>query len=1486
MKQATEPEYVTVLNFRFIAIVAGLIVAICVPAYFIHGYQVDRLASSFLERADECENEEQWPKAVSLIEQYLRVHPRDTVARIRLARVFGQAVEGRDRRQLERAVHLFDRALGLAEDAEKPALLKRQAELLLALRRFEAAVEQSQALLELEPNDPDALRIIGVSNYWRFQADDSRSAEETLQALEDALRVNAGHVTVSVLTAEFTRQHGREPEKAIGAADAIIEQMIQANRAGDQSQLADSLLAAYQYRRRHGLEGADRFLDEAIATDDAEANFNVQMVAASRAVEQMLAEGATAETEAVEQFYGQAVKHYENAIADQPFDRRGYLGLAKAHVMREQADDALKALDKGLRILGSKDWLLLMTKAEILIGEKRLEPAKAALVKLDESLAAATPGMRSTQAARLNRYRDALEAQWYLDQGRTTEAIKLLEGIADSLSTLVGADEDAAFHLSVLTELAKTFSTDGNVEQAATYYDQAAKMQPENVELQLATAHACVGASRLDAAVQHYREALRINTDPKAPWRPAALLALARMLFSQQLQLSQTKRDWLPVIQAWNQANQARADVPDAWQIDVLAAQIVMIPDARPGLPDEQRRLEAIKLLKAAEKNYPDSADLLSTLILAYQRLGEPESADRVLEKFVSVAEDPARKLLVRAQLLVMRKDLPGAKRILEDGLSEVPKDKQRDVALRLARLRFDSGEQKAALRDLELLSDKHPEDTQLVKAMLELLDNSPLRTTPDGTKKAERWEERLEKLEPESVELKYYRARRLLAEAQKPSDEQFREALRLQTSIQSQSPNGARGYSLQGQSARMLGKHEEAIEALESAIQLGDRRTVVFGQLIDSLYRRQRFEDAAVYLEQLKQRAPLSESLASLELSIEVGQQKTLSAEMRDWDKAKTLARERMLRSPKDPLAHIWLGQVYLLSDERDSAESAFRKAVDLAPTDPRTWNGLFSFLVLVQEKEKALETLNDMITKTELPEPLREFVLGQGYESLKDYQKAEEHYDKALKLTPNSVDIRMRLARLLAKVDPERAIPVLTPLARESAQARRMTAILLLTRRDDKSRQEALRLLRVQSGEGDEVANRRIEALILASSEKGSDRNKAQDILKEIVQDSASATATDRLQLATLYEREGKTALSRKIHTSLASQPNATPYDVSECVKYFFRQKDWRAADPWIRRLGKLEPGSYRVLGYRLIFLKNQGSSTEIAQAVRDFHASKDFNAMDREAQASHLSKIGVLLMSVEQYHLAVPVYRELTKLEPSNYRLLAMALARNGQTLEAVQVCVEPAKSQMTPESVLGIALVLMTGSPSDDANQLAEPILVEALQKFGDQAQFVNVLAAVRHIQQRFDDSRRLYEQVLKLDPKHILAMNNMAAMLGEQSEHREEALTWINKAFQLAPDDVGLRDTKAMILFHLGRPREAQTLLEEAVRLAEGDPRYRFHLALVQQELGEVEDARDQFQQAIDLNLELQILSPLEQDLLVKLKRDLSAERQEVGTTRN
>ena len=70
--------------------------------------------------------------------------------------------------------------------------------------------------------------------------------------------------------------------------------------------------------------------------------------------------------------------------------------------------------------------------------------------------------------------------------------------------------------------------------------------------------------------------------------------------------------------------------------------------------------------------------------------------------------------------------------------------------------------------------------------------------------------------------------------------------------------------------------------------------------------------------------------------------------------------------------------------------------------------------------------------------------------------------------------------------------------------------------------------------------------------------------------------------------------------------------------------------------------------------------------------------------------------------------------------------------------------------------------------------AEPFLADAIAKHPDDISLLYKVATLRVIEEDYHEAVRLYREVLRLDPKHIATLNNLATLLGESPQSRKEA----------------------------------------------------------------------------------------------------------------
>jgi tetratricopeptide (TPR) repeat protein len=358
----------------------------------------------------------------------------------------------------------------------------------------------------------------------------------------------------------------------------------------------------------------------------------------------------------------------------------------------------------------------------------------------------------------------------------------------------------------------------------------------------------------------------------------------------------------------------------------------------------------------------------------------------------------------------------------------------------------------------------------------------------------------------------------------------------------------------------------------------------------------------------------------------------------------------------------------------------------------------------------------------------------------------------------------------------------------------------------------------------------------------------------------------------------KDEATGWRRRLETIVTqAEPNVTL--ASRYFNLLRRHNLQDEADQWLTRLEKLAPENLYVLSLRVVWLHDRGRTAEIEPLVERL-ASTVLKTLEKDAQqkvqreARICLSIGNIYASVQQDQAAERWYRRLATLVPEGYEPLAMSLARQGRVTEAIRVCLEAAASDRSTRPVKVAASILVGVEPTPEDSELAEPLLSRAIADHPEDVDLLTRVANARIRQKRVDEAIPLYERVLALQPKNALALNNLATLLAEQPARVEKALDFVEQAIEIAGPTPQLLDTKGTALIYSGKAIQAIPVLEKAASGVRTDPRFPFHLAVAYYRAGQTGKAKESFAKALDGDLEKQILTKKDQELLVELQQEL------------
>ena len=1072
------------INFRFLAwslVAAGVILA----ALFVwYRLQLRRHADALLERARTLYEKNEWKAASSSFHQYLGLQPdgeNKKEALLLRAKAYDKLVHGPD--QVARATSFYFQALEANPEAHDARL--RLAELLFSARRYPEAVEQAQQVALALPDEVEAARLVansrreqlgtsklqhGAANASASGADEVVKLEDVIKVFEESLKRYPGDIPLSIGLAGLLRQNrdvlefsGRQ--SAAAEADRVIDEMT-AKHPGE----AEALLARFRYFAAYRLPEAKKTLERVKATvervkmvspveSEARKKANRELAAAVReltdleaAADRTLTEARdvapsnvdvlilaatfkadSAERDGLSEAEANAIRDRTRQLGEQlieadPEDWRTYRTNASLHMRWGETDAAIAVLLAGLPKVPESSRFYLNRAAASPVSQGRQQrfcrgdPAPPRTGAQDSGPVHC--GCRPTPAGR--RARTGRRSSSIL-RGRTAAVLPKLKQLAAGVTESENPEETLHEQQRRWRILAGAYAAVGQHDRAAGAYEELIRLNPDPrfKDYRQSAAEQWRISGDVDRAATHLEAAL-VGSD-----LPAAWIALAQVRLEQQLRkVVVENRDFRGVDDALKKARvalEAANQNPSAPALILLKATLAIARSDREAASAELRKLRDDENLDVA---------FLPRLAILLQYAGEGDSADRTLERYRVANGDISLWVLTRSEILRLRGESSAAIRLLEETLTQVPESARVPLIRRLAGLEIETGAMRSVRRRLRELRNANTTDLWVYETAADLAIMS--RDFED----LKECEEQVAKVESDGSLARYLQAVRLLETEENPQEAAAR-ANPLCRELEAIRPTWAMTRLLRGRIEQRLGRIAAAAESYELALRSGSRNLTNFQWLVATLYRQQRYTDAAAYIRQGGQVASLSgDSLYGIAIP-----QNLRAGRIED---AVRLARSVAELNPEDVLAQLWHGQTLALAEKPAEAEAIFRKVVDelkLGRGDVRAWAALVWFYARQKRQPEARKALADLIANVTLTALDRELVLARGSDLIGDREEAERHFRQALDDNPKNLKLLEEMGRFYFRFDHDKALDAFRQaraIDPTSLEARRAVAVL----------------------------------------------------------------------------------------------------------------------------------------------------------------------------------------------------------------------------------------------------------------------------------------------------------------------------------------------------------------------------------------------------------------------------------------------------------
>lgn len=288
---------------------------------------------------------------------------------------------------------------------------------------------------------------------------------------------------------------------------------------------------------------------------------------------------------------------------------------------------------------------------------------------------------------------------------------------------------------------------------------------------------------------------------------------------------------------------------------------------------------------------------------------------------------------------------------------------------------------------------------------------------------------------------------------------------------------------------------------------------------------------------------------------------------------------------------------------------------------------------------------------------------------------------------------------------------------------------------------------------------------------------------------------------------------------------------------------QKQYKSSRDEFRRLAKDNPDSPDIMfAIALISLQMndlEGAETELKQAL-----SK--GKKERDTVQYYL---GQLSEAKEKEDEAMSYYREVTGGEYYFGAQLRVAylLSKSGKLDEAREYLhqVKAYSNHQRAQLILIEAQLLRDAKRLEDAYE----VLQQGLTKLPNHPDLLYEAAMLAEKNGKPDVFEQTIRQLIQVKPDHAHAYNALGYSLLERNERIPEAVELVEKALQLAPDDIAIMDSVGWGYYRSGRLDESVKLLRQAFA-GNPDPEIASHLGEVLWVRGSKDEARKVWQDSL------------------------------------
>lgn len=593
--------------------------------------------------------------------------------------------------------------------------------------------------------------------------------------------------------------------------------------------------------------------------------------------------------------------------------------------------------------------------------------------------------------------------------------------------------------------------------------------------------------------------------------------------------------------------------------------------------------------------------------------------------------------------------------------------------------------------------------------------------------------------------------------------------------------------------------------------------------------YQQQHWEQAEHMLGQVLKQLPGLEDAAILlgEVRLRRG----------DNAGAKQIVAEALRRNPESPRLLELMGTAYLDEGQTEQGIAYLNKAVALKPDLVDSHRKLAVGMLMQGQREKGVEQLElslDLPGDKQRNYSLLFFTrLGAG-----DYAKAMELVTRMAKEYPKSpAPLNYTGLVKLAQKDVTGAKTAFEQNLKahpgDPAAARELAAIALREGKIDQAKSYYQQIAK-------QYPNNAQAKIALAELDLGQGKVEA---AKQILQKAVEQAPQDvllRARLARLLTSLGDPLAAMTVIQAGGTQVESNPHLILAEAEAQIAQQQFEVA---VRRLGQITSDVANSPNYYYLLGLAYGGQNKSREALQAFDLAVKSAPKYFAARVDRIRLLAVMGKAKEAQAALQGLEQDFGASNPEVLGMkgwLALQQKRPQEAIVAYRQALQAA-----PGGKLTILLSQAQLATGDQAGSVKT--LEDWLKQHRDDVLVTYTLANVHLGLNKVAEAESGFKRVLELAPVNVVALNNLAWL--QRKSNPSQALGYAEKAAQLAPNALPVKETLGVLLAEAGQIERAYPLLGEAVKTSP-TPTNRYYLALVLSKRGEGAKAREALQKLL------------------------------------